>query len=109
MSNLRFIPLAAALLTSTVAGQTYLSPDNDINFPASNTSTNPLIWLGGNGPYAAGPNVNGVENKIPEGCSVDQVFYIARHGSRYPDNGAYNEWVALYNKVRRAIRPESIN
>jgi len=46
-----------------------------------------------------GPNVNGVENVIPEGCIVEQVAYVSRHGSRYPDGGAYNEWVALYDKV----------
>ena len=47
-----------------------------------------------------GPNVNDVENVIPEGCYVEQVAYVSRHGSRFPDQGAYNEWVALYNKVR---------
>ena len=41
-----------------------------------------------------------MENVIPEGCYVEQVAYVSRHGSRFPDQGAYNEWVALYNKVR---------
>lgn len=99
MAILSSLPLFAIVLTSTVNGQIYLSPDNDINLPASNSATNPLTWLGANGPYFAGPNVNDVENKIPEGCTVDQVFSISRHGSRYPDQGAYNGWVALYNKV----------
>ena len=46
-----------------------------------------------------GPNVNGIENIIPENCYVEQVAYVVRHGSRYPDSSAYNEWVALYKKV----------
>lgn len=25
---------------------------------------------------------------------------MLRHGSRYPDSGAYKEWIALYDKVR---------
>ena len=33
---------------------------------------------------------------------MDQVAYVIRHGSRYPDGGAYAQWVALYEKVRDA-------
>jgi hypothetical protein len=46
-----------------------------------------------------GPDVNGVSSAVPDGCVVDQAAYVVRHGSRYPDQGAYNEWVALYTKV----------
>lgn len=46
--------------------------------------------------------MNAVENVVPDGCYVEQVAYVSRHGSRYPDQGAYNEWVALYNKVKLA-------
>ena len=40
-----------------------------------------------------------MDNTVPEHCTVEQVAYVSRHGSRFPDNGAYNEWVTLYNKV----------
>lgn len=36
---------------------------------------------------------------MPDNCYVEQVAYVVRHGSRYPDNGAYQQWVALYEKV----------
>ena len=51
-----------------------------------------------------GPNVNGVDNTLPENCYVDQVAYVVRHGSRYPDGGAYAQWVALHEKVRDGQR-----
>jgi hypothetical protein len=46
-----------------------------------------------------GPNIHGISSDVPEGCTVEQAAYVVRHGSRYPDGGAYQEWVALYNKV----------
>lgn len=98
MAILRTLPVAALLATSASA-QVFLSPADDILLPPSKTAKEPLKWLGGNSPYFAGPNVNGVENVIPEGCIVDQVAYVARHGSRYPDTGAYNGWVELHNRV----------
>ncbi|KAB5550958.1 histidine acid phosphatase, partial [Coniochaeta sp. 2T2.1] len=44
---------------------------------------------------STGPNVYNISSDVPEGCVVDQAAYILRHGSRYPDNGAYNGWVAM--------------
>ena len=41
----------------------------------------------------------GISPEAPEGCKVDQAVYIARHGSRYPDPGAYNGWLTLYETV----------
>ncbi|KAG9232766.1 histidine phosphatase superfamily [Amylocarpus encephaloides] len=49
-----------------------------------------------------GPNVNGVGKEVPEGCGVENVAYVVRHGSRYPDRGAYGEWTALYSKIQAA-------
>jgi acid phosphatase len=46
-----------------------------------------------------GPNVFGISSDTPEGCTVDQAVYVSRHGSRYPDPGAYDGWLALYDKV----------
>ncbi|KAG9258915.1 multiple inositol polyphosphate phosphatase [Emericellopsis atlantica] len=61
---------------------------------------NPLNHLGANSPWFAGPNVFGISNEVPEGCKVDQAVYISRHGSRYPDPGAYNGWVELHKKFQ---------
>lgn len=38
--------------------------------------------------------MNNISPEVPEGCVVDQAAYISRHGSRYPDTGAYNGWVS---------------
>jgi hypothetical protein len=46
-----------------------------------------------------GPNVNGISTDVPDNCYVDQAAYVTRHGSRYPDTGAYNGWVDIYNRV----------
>ncbi|KAB5592683.1 hypothetical protein CTheo_3883 [Ceratobasidium theobromae] len=61
---------------------------------------NPLQWLGANGQWYPGPDVSGVSQEVPAGCAVDQVAIASRHGSRYPDPGAYNEWLALEAKVK---------
>lgn len=112
-SHIIFV-IASAI--SICSATTYLSPDQDIVLPSTSSASNPLTLLGANSPYFAGPslypsqytihilkvlgpNVNGVENIVPENCYVEQVAYVVRHGSRFPDNGAYKEWVALYNKV----------
>ncbi|KAG8627886.1 hypothetical protein KVT40_003759 [Elsinoe batatas] len=62
----------------------------------------PLQHLGANSPWFAGPNNNGISAEVPAQCTVDQAFYIIRHGSRYPDPGAYREWTDLYAKVQSA-------
>ncbi|KAJ5233041.1 phosphoglycerate mutase-like protein, partial [Penicillium chermesinum] len=70
---------------------------NDLDFPGSSTSQNPLRFSGGNTPYFAGPNVNGIDNGVPAQCTVQQAAYVVRHGSRYsnlfPDTGSYNAWI----------------
>jgi acid phosphatase len=81
-----------ALLGASSAQQ-FLAPANDINLPSSGSASEPLRWVGANGPWVAGPNVHGISADVPEGCTVDQAAYVSRHGSRYPDTGAYNGWV----------------
>ena len=46
-----------------------------------------------------GPNIYGISNVVPDNCIVEQVAYNVRHGSRYPDSGAYAQWTTLYAKV----------
>jgi hypothetical protein len=59
----------------------------------------PTQQLGGNSPWFQGPDVNDIPYEVPDGCSVDMAAFVSRHGSRYPDPGAYNGWVALSAKV----------
>ncbi|CAI4213546.1 unnamed protein product [Parascedosporium putredinis] len=65
---------------------------------ARKNSESPLTWLGANGPWAAGPNVHHISPHVPDGCVVDQAAYVSRHGSRYPDTGAYNEWKEMHSR-----------
>jgi hypothetical protein len=45
---------AVLALSSSVVGQTYLSPEQDIVLPDSSSAANPLVWLGANSPWYAG-------------------------------------------------------
>ncbi|KAK7966785.1 uncharacterized protein PG986_001062 [Apiospora aurea] len=90
------VSLAAA--GASAAGQP-LAPAQDINLPAGANAAEPLKWLGANGPWFAGDNVNGISADVPENCYVDQAAYVSRHGSRFPDQGAYNGWVSLQQKL----------
>lgn len=62
-------------------------------------SFDPLEHLGGNSPLFSGPNVFGIPQEPPAGCVVDQAAFVSRHGSRYPDPGAYYQWTNLSAKV----------
>ncbi|KAK7545538.1 acid phosphatase PHO12 precursor [Phyllosticta citricarpa] len=61
-----------------------------------------LQHLGGNGQWFQGPNVFGIDDAPPTGCEVDMAAFASRHGSRYPDKGAYGEWTALAEKIHAA-------
>jgi hypothetical protein len=39
---------------------------------------------------------------VPTGCKVDLAAFFSRHGSRYPDVGAYNGWLDLYKRLQAA-------
>lgn len=49
-----------------------------------------------------GPEVTGISSEVPAGCKVELAAFFSRHGSRYPDSGAYNEWTNLYNRIQAA-------
>ena len=68
----------------------------------------PTQWLGGNSPWFQGPDVNNIPYEVPDGCSIDMAAFVSRHGSRYPDPGAYNGWVALSEKVSPRSSPNAI-
>lgn len=59
---------------------------------------NPVKNFGGNGPYSDGRGF-GISRDPPEGCSVDQVIMLHRHGERYPDVGVYQTIEKAINKL----------
>lgn len=89
---------AALAVVGSVSAAQMLAPINDINLPASETASEPLKWLGANSPWFAGPNVYNISSEIPENCYVDQAAYVSRHGSRFPDTGAYAGWVDMQER-----------
>ncbi|KEZ39128.1 Histidine acid [Scedosporium apiospermum] len=91
-----FFPLSAAVAAGS--SPRFLAPKQDIVLWRGKGSDSPLTRLGANGPWASGPNVHGISTAIPENCYVDQAAYVSRHGSRYPDNGAYNEWLEMESR-----------
>ncbi|KAG6010182.1 hypothetical protein E4U21_007659 [Claviceps maximensis] len=46
------------------------------------------------------PNVHGIPWTLDMGCEVDQAAYVLRHGSRYPDRGAYDGWLDLIDRIQ---------
>ncbi|KAJ6147165.1 hypothetical protein N7497_009147 [Penicillium chrysogenum] len=64
-------------------------------------STRPLVLI-----YDLGPNVNGIDSRIPDQCTVRQAAYVVRHGSRFPDTGSYEAWVAIYHKIQAAAQQD---
>lgn len=63
---------------------------------------NILQHLGGNAQWLPGPEVTGISSDVPLGCTVDLAAFFSRHGSRYPDPGAYSEWTDLYERLQAA-------
>ncbi|KAL2128453.1 hypothetical protein VTI74DRAFT_9179 [Chaetomium olivicolor] len=99
MPFLKFIVASLAAAVPALAGFPLLAPAQDILIDsASETATNPLQWLGANSPWFAGPNVKGIDPEVPDNCYVEQAAYAVRHGSRYPDPGAYNGWVSMHQR-----------
>lgn len=43
--------------------------------------------------------MTGISSDIPAGCKVELSAFFSRHGSRYPDTGAYNGWVELQKRL----------
>ncbi|PYI03188.1 phosphoglycerate mutase-like protein [Aspergillus sclerotiicarbonarius CBS 121057] len=97
--------LVSSLFLATITGTNaqVLAPANDILFPSTQTNQNPLVYAGGNTPYFAGPNVFGIDNSVPDKCTVQQAAYAVRHGSRFPDSGSYKSWVTIKDKIQTAV------
>ncbi|KAF2465693.1 acid phosphatase PHO12 precursor [Lindgomyces ingoldianus] len=69
---------------------------------ATRNDFNVLKHLGGSSPWFSGPELTGISSEVPSGCVIDQAAFVSRHGSRYPDQGAYNEWVNLSSRIHAA-------
>ncbi|KAH4180082.1 hypothetical protein HBI46_188270 [Parastagonospora nodorum] len=63
---------------------------------------NVLRQVGGNGQWFPGPQVTGISPDVPQGCKVELSAFFSRHGSRYPDTGAYNGWVDIQKRLEAA-------
>jgi acid phosphatase len=50
----------------------------------------------------SGPEVTGISSDVPAGCKVELSAFFSRHGSRYPDTGAYNGWVGFSQRLQNA-------
>jgi acid phosphatase len=51
-----------------------------------------------------GPEITSIPSSTPANCKVDLVASFSRHGSRYPDQGAYNQWTDLSSRIQKAGR-----
>ncbi|PSN74696.1 acid phosphatase PHO12 precursor [Corynespora cassiicola Philippines] len=69
---------------------------------AAQDEFNVLQHLGGNAQWLPGPEVTGISSDVPAGCNIDMAASFSRHGSRYPDRGAFAEWVDLESRLRAA-------
>lgn len=78
--------LAASLAVTSVAADNF----------------NILQHLGGNAQWLPGPEVTNISSNVPSGCKVELAASFSRHGSRYPDKGAYAEWTDLYSRLQAA-------
>ncbi|KAK1236252.1 hypothetical protein PQX77_000514, partial [Marasmius sp. AFHP31] len=65
-----------------------------------NAEFNPLHHVGPSSPYFDAPSQSGIPVATPHGCVVDQVAYILRHGSRYPEPGSFTGWKNLFSKFQ---------
>ncbi|KAH6663568.1 acid phosphatase PHO1 [Plectosphaerella plurivora] len=102
-----FIASATALLGVVGVAQargagSSLDPVQPVLLPDGAFATNPLSYLGGNGPWTAAPDVNDISSDIPDNCYVDQAAYVLRHGSRFPDTGAHSGWVEMARRFKES-------
>ncbi|KAE8387504.1 histidine phosphatase superfamily [Aspergillus alliaceus] len=83
---------------------------NPFEYPSNRSRTvwqgndwNLLYHLGGNGPWVEkidGPGARGVDP--PNGCAIEQVHMMSRHGERYPTKSAGSRHLALLSRIKEA-------
>ncbi|CAI7575601.1 unnamed protein product [Penicillium pancosmium] len=66
---------------------------------------NLLQHLGGNGPWIEKIDDRGESSNLapPEGCSIEQVHLMSRHGERYPTNSAGNRMLIFLSFIVSTI------
>ncbi|KAE8829320.1 hypothetical protein HRS9122_09135 [Pyrenophora teres f. teres] len=84
---MRFLVVSLAVSSAALAAQ------DDFNI---------FQHIGGNGQWLPGEELTGISSEVPVGCKVDLAASFSRHGSRYPDTGAYKQWVDLYKYIQAA-------
>lgn len=87
------IMLSAIVLAAGVLAYAPMAPYNQDFLDNYNV----LKYLGNGGPYNTRRGL-GIDLDAPEGCSVDQVALIMRHGERYPDPGPAKKFNQVWDK-----------
>ncbi|KAJ6041074.1 hypothetical protein N7499_001252 [Penicillium canescens] len=84
--------------------RTWLNPCQSVQLDTSQTSGkewNILYHLGGNGPWIENIHEGAASSpETPEGCSIDQVHMISRHGERYPTRAVGNRHLDFLKRVQ---------
>lgn len=95
MVSLSFLTCVASTVVSLASAQSNFY-NYDKQFPQQALDGfNALRFMGGLGPYMDRDSV-GISRDPPDGCEVDQVFMLHRHGERYPapaDMASFNELI----------------
>lgn len=64
---------------------------------AATDNYNIIRYLGGSAPYIQHPGY-GIDTAIPEGCVLEQVHLMLRHGERFPSKSSGKTLEAIYAK-----------
>ncbi|KAJ6087861.1 hypothetical protein N7467_006775 [Penicillium canescens] len=84
--------------------RTWLNPCQSAQPDTSQTSGkewNILYHLGGNGPWVENIHEGAASSlETPEGCSIDQVHMISRHGERYPTRAVGNRHLDFLKRAQ---------
>ncbi|CAI5757445.1 unnamed protein product [Candida verbasci] len=57
-------------------------------------------FLGGSGPYVQNPGY-GISTEFPEGCKIQQVQLVSRHGERFPTANSARNQIKIWNKFKQ--------
>lgn len=93
----------------SVAGYTPNKPGSNVQYPfnapysqAFEDGYSPIKYMGGFGPYS-NRQAYGISRNPPEGCEVDQVIMVKRHGERYSMGGDTDGMKQSLAKMRSKV------
>ncbi|EOA83139.1 hypothetical protein ACJQWK_00301 [Exserohilum turcicum] len=69
---------------------------------AAHGDFNVFQHIGASGQWFPGEQTTAISSEVPVGCKVDLAAFFSRHGSRYPDPGAYKGWVEFAQYIQAA-------